>query len=375
MLGYYAQPQLLGPLMRELALDEEGVAWLFSFENIALAIATLAAAGPLARWSRTRAALVGGSVACIGNAASAFAADYDQLLAARLVMAAGAGLAGAAGTAAVASTRDPDRVFASVTLAYGLLLAAEPAALPYLTVPFGSPGGFLGLAAACLALMLCFHWLLPPRESVEASPSLRSAPHRGLAVMAMLALLVYETGQGGVWTFVEQLGLRSGLDAYTIGRTLTGTGLAGLAGAGLAAWLGGRFGRRWPLVIGVALNVVAAVWLALGSSGPAFVVLNLLWNAAFYFVLPYAMGTMAALDGLGRWVVATTGVWLLGDGLGPGVAGSLVARGGYPSLAGLPLFTGLTCIAVMLSVLHRIEAKSGNGPPSRGGSESASAGG
>ena len=67
MLGFYAQPQLLGPIMRDLALGEERVAWLFSFENIAFGIATLAAAGPLARWSRVRAALAGGLLACLGT--------------------------------------------------------------------------------------------------------------------------------------------------------------------------------------------------------------------------------------------------------------------------------------------------------------------
>ncbi len=163
-------------------------------------------------------------------------------------------------------------------------------------------------------------------------------------------------GQGGIWTFIEQLGLRSGLDEYAIGNALTGTGFAGLAGAGLAAWLGVRYGRRWPILIGIGLNVVAAAWIALGVGPTSYVLLNLLWNAAFYFVVPYLMGAMVALDDLGRWVVATNGLWLLGDGLAPGVTGSLVVRAGYTSLAALPLLTGLVCVAAMLTVLHHIDA-------------------
>ncbi len=359
MLGFYAQPQLLNEIMLDLALDEEKVGWLFSAENIALAVAALGVAGPLARWSRIRVAFAGGLLACVGHAASAFAGDFEQLVFARLVAAVGAGLAGAAGTATVASTRDPDRVYAVATFVYGLLLAVEPLAIPCATEPFGAPGGFLLLAAACLALLPLFGWLLAPRETVEAKPSLRSAPHRSLALIAMLGLLIYETGQGAVWTFIEQIGLRSGLDAFAIGKTLTGTGFAGLAGAALAAWLGVRFGRKWPIVIGISLNVVSAIWLALGSDPITYVLLNLLWNAAFYFVLPYAMGAMAALDDLGRWVVAANAFWMLGDGLGPGVGGSLVARGDYVSLAALPLLTGGVCIAAMLAVLSRIEANAG----------------
>jgi predicted MFS family arabinose efflux permease len=263
MLGFYAQPQLLGPITRDLSLSEERVAWLFSFENIAFAIATLAAAGPLARWSRSRAALAGALLACVGHAASAFAGGFEELLFARLISAIGAGLASAAGTAAVASTSDPDRVFATVTFTYGLLLAAEPAVIPYATISFGAQGGFLALAAACLVLLPLFGWLLPPRGTEERTPSLRDAPYRTLAVIAMLGLLVYEVGQGGIWTYIEQLGLRSGLDEYAIGNALTATGFAGLAGAGLAAWLGVRYGRRWPILIGIGLNVIAAVWIAI----------------------------------------------------------------------------------------------------------------
>ena len=90
-------------------------------------------------------------------------------------------------------------------------------------------------------------------------------------------LKLHEATKGGVYTVIEQIGLGTGMDEYAIGRTLTGTGIAVLAGAALAAWLGSRFDRLWPITIGLGLNVVA-------------------------------------MDP----------VWTLGDGLGPGVAGSMV---------------------------------------------------
>jgi hypothetical protein len=57
LFGYYAQAQMLGHIMAEYGQGEAAVGWLFSVENAALALTTLAAAGPLARLSRTRAAL------------------------------------------------------------------------------------------------------------------------------------------------------------------------------------------------------------------------------------------------------------------------------------------------------------------------------
>ena len=92
----------------------------------------------------------------------------------------------------------------------------------------------------------------------------------------------------------------------------------------------------------------------------SYVAFNLLWNAAYYFVVPYLMGAMAAMDDLGRWVVASDGVWTLGDAVGPAVAGTLVEWGGYPPLAVLVLVGGLGCMFMMLGVLRRFESGEGS---------------
>ena len=361
LFGYYAQAQLLGPIMNDFQLGEEAVGWLFSLENTVLAVSGLIFAGPLARWSRARTAFMAGAIAVAANLASAFSGSFETLLVARFVAGAGAGVAGAAGLAAAASARDPDRMFAAVTLAWGLAGAAEPAIIPFATVPFGSTGGFLLVGGVCLALLPLLRWLVPPCETEEARPSLRTAPNRLLAIVAMFALLVFEIGQGGIYTFIEQIGLRSQLSPHQIGVTLTGTGLAGLVGAAAAAALGTRLGRRGPIIVGLTLNIVAAVVLS-GSEEPVtYIAMNWLWNAAYYFVVPYTLGAMSALDGLGRWVVATDAIWTLGDGFGPGIAGSLVERGGYEQLAGLGGVTGLICMAVMLGVLQRL-GRHENGP-------------
>jgi predicted MFS family arabinose efflux permease len=361
LMSYYAQSQLLGPIMEEFGRGEEAVGWLFSLENAALALSTLAAAGPIARISRVKTALVGGLLVVLANVGSAFVANYngsyEMLIASRCLLGVGAGMAGAAGTASAASGRDPQRIFAVVTVSWGLLGAAEPTLLAYAIEPFGSAGGFLLLAGLGLLIMPMFVWLLPPRELTDERPSLAGAPNRWLALVAMGGLLIFEIGQGGVYTFIAQIGERSGLDGYQVGNTLSGTALAGLIGGVIAAGMGERFGRSWPIAIGITLNVVAAAGIALGDDAATYIGLNFLWNAAYYFVVPYLMGALAAMDDLGRWVVASDGAWTLGDALGPGIAGSLVERYGYVPLAGLALVAGVTCLIAILAVLRRFDAQ------------------
>jgi MFS family permease len=138
-----------------------------------------------------------------------------------------------------------------------------------------------------------------------------------------------------VYTFVEQIGTRSGQDVFQIGKTLTITAQIGLLGGVLAGWLGSRFGRKWPIIIGLGLNAIAATGIALCDDSSMYIALNVLWNLAYYFTVPYMMGALAALDDLGRWVVAGDSLWNGGTASGPILAGVLVESGGYVPLAGL----------------------------------------
>jgi predicted MFS family arabinose efflux permease len=94
------------------------------------------------------------------------------------------------------------------------------------------------------------------------------------------------------------------------------------------------------------------------------VVLLWLWTASYTFAVPYLMGALAVMDDLGRWVVASDGVWTLGDAVGPGIGGFLVERGGYSSLGSLALVTGVICVVVMVEVMRRF--RGGKGRPSAG---------
>ena len=132
----------------------------------------------------------------------------------------------------------------------------------------------------------------------------------------------------------------------------------GLAGGVLAAWLGTRFGRVWPICIGLGLNVVAAAGLAVFESEFAYSALNLLWGLAYNFLLPYLMGALAALDDRGRWAVAGDSLWNGGAVPGPWIAAVLVEETGMLPLAGWVLVTGGICLVLVIGALRRFESQS-----------------
>jgi predicted MFS family arabinose efflux permease len=358
-LSYNALPQLLDPIKAAFDRSDEVVTRMYGYELFVFAIVALAAAGPLARFSRVPVALLGGAVAVAAGIMSALTDSYSVLVVCRIMLGAGGALAGAAGTAAAASSRDPERVYAVVMIVSQSVLAFVPTLLERLALgPFGLDGGFYGLAIATALLMPLFIWLLPPRPSesvptTSAWTAILQAPNRAIAVAAMLALFVYNTGQAGIWTFLAEIGRHSGVDDRFYGDSMTVISLVALSGLFLAIWIGDRFGSKWPIVLGVGLNVAAGVALNYGTNPIHFVILNVIWIGSYYFVVPYLLGLMARLDDLGRWAVAVGAIWWLGDAAGPPVAGMIVERSGFELLAAFPLCTGIIGITLFMRVLRR----------------------
>lgn len=359
-LSYYAQAQMLPELMDKFARGEAAVGSLSSLENAAFFITMMAAAGPVARLSRAGTAVVGGLVLVLANVASGYVIEWESLLALRVLAGVGAGLVSACGTAALASAIEPDRAFAIVTVTAGLLYPLEPLVLPYAIAPYGVMGGYLFLAAISLAFIPVFLWLLPPRhvegETTPLITLLMSAPNRTLAIIAMVALFSFETGQAAVYQFVAQLGGVAGLTKHAVGQAMSATSLLGLSGGVVAAVLGTRLGRMGPIMIGLFLNAAAAAGLALQSDGAWYWGMNLLWGMAYNFVVPYLMGALSGLDDRGRWAVAADGAWNGGTALGPVLAGVTVEAAGYHPLAALAMMAGFVSMGMMAVVVRRLAA-------------------
>ena len=375
-MGYYGQAQLFGPVMERYGRDEAGVGLAMSQEVMVYALTALIMAGPVTRLRRSSIALCGGAILLTSNLVAAYTDHFEVFRIARLTAGFGAGMIGAAGTAAAASSANPQRVFAIISVTWGLSASAGAILFPYFTVPFGATGGYIMMALAVLLLIPLCLWLPAPPKNAQADTlsasdlaslsllqraaeklGVRGAPYKEFAIFALVALFIYEIGQGAIQVFLEQFGLRAGLDEFQIGRVLGIASFVGLIGGVAAAWLADRYGNLRPALIGIATNVVVAAALALGESAIAFALLYFAWNACFYFVVPYVLGIMSEMDPKGRWAVATDAIWWLGAAPGPAIGGYIVANAGYEGLAALPILVGVISIIIFRVTLGRFYAQ------------------
>ncbi len=373
-MSYYGQAQMFGPLMSRYGLGEIDVGIMFTQELTVFAITALIIAGPLSRISRVKAAAAGALLLITVNLISAYTDSFEVVRVTRVLAGFAGGLIGAAGTASAASSQNPQRIFAIIGVSWGLIAAVQLAALPYVTVPYGAAGGYYGMAAATVLFLPLLVWLNPPRphekmqESVAVEQKLslweriterlgvRDAPNARFAILAMVALFTFEIGQGATQVFLEQFGLRTGLEEIRIGQILGITAFLGLSGGALAAWIGNRFGNLQPIVVGIGFNALFASTLALGTIPILFAASYLGWNMAYYFLVPFMLGVLAQMDDRGRWAVAADAVWWLGAAPGAVVGGILVEKGGYTTLAFLAPVTGAVCVLILVRTIRMFNA-------------------
>jgi MFS family permease len=142
-------------------------------------------------------------------------------------------------------------------------------------------------------------------------------------LLILAAVFIYSLAEQALWQFSLELALDRGIGSAEASHVLGATVLMGLIGGAIAATVGLRFGRVFPIVIGTLFSV-AGRWIYISAGSVELLwVGGLLWGLGFYFVTPYQFGLAAALDRRGRIVVAAAGLSNLGYGVGPSIAGRI----------------------------------------------------
>jgi len=335
--GLYLQPQLLFPLMETFQVTETEIGELYGVENFVYFVVLLLTAIPITKYSRTKMAIVGTVIVAIGSIASAFADSYTMLMFSRCIVSVGGGIAAGAATASAAGSKDPVRTYAIAGMSYLFIFAIGRRFVPIGLEDFGVSGIYLCMAIFSAIMIPIYFFLNPPVKAESAEISffklIKDAPYRLFAIFAMAGVFIYELGQNAVFTYMDKLGEKSGMDGNERGMAYLLSFSMQVLGGGLAAWMGARYGRFWPLVFGLGLNITSAAMFTLVKDPAYYIYLLFIWNFSYSFCLPYVSGTLAALDKEGRWAVAGEAFWNFSATPGPIIATLIVTHFGYNPLA------------------------------------------
>jgi DHA1 family inner membrane transport protein len=334
-LGSAGAPVIVQALI-DAGLDTQQAGDLGTVELTMLAIASTMVTPVVTRVSHRKLAMGGTVLAVVGLLISMLSESYGPMMIGRVITGIGSGLAISGANAAVAARDDAERIFALIWTMGGGVTAALTYGLPHVVTGGNYSMGFGVLLLLCLAGLPLMLWV-PPRPSSSKHPSDSNrddstieAPDAARAIFGPAALLalagmfIYSVAEQALWNFGYYIPVQAGVPEEVVGSILSVTVLMGLAGGAFAAWCGTRIGRIWPIVIGSLLSL-AGRWVFIASATSEWVFFGgLLWGLGFYFVSPYQIGLVAALDRHGRLAVAAGGAMNFGYALGPTIAGRVL---------------------------------------------------
>jgi len=332
-LGSSAAPAIVSALL-EAGLDYRQAGDLGTIELTTLALASFLVMPYVPHVSHRRLALGGALLAAAGLVVSALSVDFPVMVIGRVLTGVGSGIAISGANAAVAAREDAERIFAIIWTGGGAITAVLSINLPKVVAGGNYPMGFGALLLLCVVAVPFIRWV-PPRPASFGSGSAADggtdeAQVSALSVFGSRTLLVlagvfiFSVGEQALWQFAYTIPVEAGIDEDLVALSLGFMTLMGMSGGAIAAWLGIRLGRAFPIVAGT-LACLAGQWAYLVAAGSGALMFGgFFWGFGFFFVSPFQIGLAAAIDRRGRVAVATGAAMNFGYALGPTIGGRIL---------------------------------------------------
>ena len=354
-IAWWLQPSLIHEVIVRYDVGEAAAGLVASAEMTVIALSAALFGKLLGRLSLRRIASIGVAVSLSGAAWSITIQDYDLLLISRLVTGFGEGAMLAAASASLANFRDPDRAYGIINIAAILFCSAAVFSLPVTAGYFNLehnvfPTIFAGIAV--LSLLIPMLPGSPVRGQLRSSGT--TSPAHGIfspkLLLLVTAVFVVSLGAGAMWSFYYLLGAQAGLGEEQIHNAVGTAALVSVFGALLATLLGARFGRFFPVTLGIIVLIVAINTMSHWHHPLAFRLGAALNVVGMYFLVPYFLGYAADQDPSGRDAAVTAGAFLLTGAVGPYLGGYIIENFGAGSMGWIVLIANTSAWYLFLIV-------------------------
>lgn len=304
-------------------------------------------------WRKT--ALMGIVAIALANLLSTLASDSLMLGGLRLLSGCGGGCIIAIGVACQSDQSRADRIFSYFIALEMLVMSIGFFLLPYADEAWGLNGILYIIAIVSTGALVILHRL--PERGIERKHQMTEGQTNNYRVtffIALIAALLFNMSQGGLWAFLARIGSASNLSASEVGSVLAIAAYAGIVGALCAGYFVQKIGRVGGFFV-VLIGEIIFMSLLYGVIGywrfmVAIVIFQFCWSVGW----PLFMGAFNSIDSSGRLVLLFFAIAKLGYTLGPIAVGYLVSDGNYLTVL---MFSAIICtlgIALVIYLLRKV---------------------
>jgi predicted MFS family arabinose efflux permease len=349
---FIVQPGFVQGLVEYVGFDDRGAGYTASAEMFGLALTTVLMTFTAHRVNWRVVIFWSLLVMFLANALCTVTRDLNIFIALRFVAGLGAGSLVSLSFATIGLTGNPDRNF-GLLIMWVLIYGAVVLWLMPTAYALAAMNPVLWFFALFPLVAIPFIRFLPisGENSVQAEAD-AVALSRRMKALALIAMFAYFLAQGAVWAYLFLIGTAGGLSEREVANGLTLSQFAGIGGAFLAAVVANRFGRLWPLTIGILAGALCLSFLVGRFEFMLFALVVCVYNFAWNLVHPFLLAAMASFDRRGRVVVYAVAMQMVGLAAGPGLAASVISEGHYVNvnLVGAGLFA-LSLVLVLPPVI------------------------
>lgn len=356
-LSYVVMPYLIGSLSDGMGLGIDQAGLIGSAELLIVALSAFATSAKVRVLPRRKVAMLGGVIAIAGHSLSLLTNSIEALFICRALAGVGAGMALAIGNACLAASHDPSKAYGQVMMLLATVTAGVIVSLGYIT-EIWSYYGLFGTQAIVVALMLIPMSFLPERDETQPEDDVNQGKIPTLpAVLIVVGILMWHFCDNSIWGFSERIASKIGMQPDVIGWLLGGGLFVGVIGGLIASSIGTRYGRIWPICVGIAVAVTCISVITSTGLIATYTASILTYIVCFMFISSYIYGLAGELDHHGRVMAAASGAGNIGVALAPLLSGRLIADGGYEVMGKVVISTLLVVMALSVIVGWHVNQK------------------
>lgn len=344
-------PLLVGTYVDHLGFSEDIAGWVSTINLAGITFMTLIMSLKAKHWSLPRVAVFALLGMIIFDLLSCVTSSLYTIAIFRFLSGLAGGAIGSVVAAAIARLEHSDKGY-GIYIGFQFMLPS----LAFYFLPDLLPEiGFAGLMQTLIVLEALL-LLLTPILANYPIPDFRDGKNpaqqlewqsimQPVALLSLAGLCLYGTANAAFYAYAERIGLHTGLSGRETGTALAWANMLAILGALLVVWLQDRFGHLKPLATGIALQILAMLILLNYPTTTGYWLGLIVWSVAWAFSWPYFLSMQANIDSSGTVVVAGQFTNLLGNSIGPAMAGYLLIGGTYNHII------WLTSILFLLSLI------------------------
>lgn len=327
-LWYFLLPLYAGALANYLHYSAENIGWLATIELLGYAFASASAFFWVRRFAWLHIVQVATFAILMINGLCLFFQSFDALILLRFLSGWAGGMLLATTYSLLADSDKPERNFGFVIAAQTVLAVLALLILPTIITLIGINGIFVVIFIVTMSILPMARYF--PRVAITLNPTPPGENQFSLsALLVLVALAVYMTGQTGVWVYVERLGVAATLAQNSIEFILAISLLISLIGSLLAVWVADRWGNLLPfLLFVIAQGIALWLFLDLSTQFQYFLAIGI-FQVGWTFITPYFMAILVTVDKNGRYISLLVFASAAGALFGPVLAGHFISEENY----------------------------------------------